>query len=220
MSSGISSAIARSGADFTSPRIAIRSPPRKRNEAFARTSLTTTFSSSINCWTRARLVSTMWLTRNWSSRLPASSTIAIRVLGNVSTRSESCARQEYRDRQRCGHKDAKTNCLLCVSVVKRLPRRLSRNSLEPRPEPPDQSAQHDQANRDQLRPGHDPAKHRAPSRIVAQELKEIARHAIKEEISSDHLPIELLPLQQPHQNKEIGQLDRRLEKLRRLKRNS
>src|SRR5208282_1174302 len=67
---------------------------------------------------------------------------------------------------------------------------------------------------------HDSAKHRTSSRIVAQELKKIARHAIQEEISRNHLAIEFLPLQQPHQNEEIGQLDSRLKKLGRLERYS
>src|SRR5580693_4040812 len=159
MSSGISSAIARSGVDFTSPRIAIRSPPRKRREAFARSSLTSTFSSLINCWTRARLVSTIWLTRNWSSRLPASSTVATKVLGNMSTRAERVHAKNTAivDHRR---KDSKSKCLLCLSVVKRdLPSSLRRKRLQPRAQPPDQPTQNDQANRDQLGPGHDPAKH-------------------------------------------------------------
>src|ERR1700685_2129036 len=106
-------------------------------------------------------------------------------------------------------------------VVKRdLSRSLRRNGLQPRTQPPDQPAEQDQSDRDQLRPCHDSAKHRPTSGIVAQELKKITRHTVQDEISRDDLPVELFPLQQPHQDEEIRQLDRRFKKLRRLQRNS
>ena len=75
-----------------------------------------------------------------------------------------------------------------------------------------------QANRDQLRPGHDSAKDLAAPGIVANEFQEIAGHAVENEVSRQHLPVEFLALEQPHQNEEIRQFDRRFEKLRGLKR--
>src|SRR5579863_6122111 len=90
-----------------------------------------------------------------------------------------------------------------------LPRRLRRNRLQPRPQPPDQP-----------RPRHDSTEHRASSGIVAQELKKIAGHAVKEKIGCEHLSVELFPFEQPHQEKEIRQLNRRLEKLRGFERNA
>src|SRR5580698_164681 len=97
MSSGSSSAIARRGCTLTSPRIEIRSPPRKCNEALAASLFTNTFSWLINCWTRARLVSAIWPAMDCVSRLPASAGFATKALGNVSTRDENSARSEYRD---------------------------------------------------------------------------------------------------------------------------
>src|SRR5580698_3669606 len=109
---------------------------------------------------------------------------------------------------------------LCLCGQGNLSRSLRRNGFQPRAQPPDQPAQHDQSDRDQLRASHDSAKYRSPPRIVANELQEITRNAIKEEVRGNHLAIELFPLEQPHQNEKIRQLNRRLKKLRRLQRNS
>src|ERR1700686_3796958 len=84
---------------------------------------------------------------------------------------------------------------LCEPCGERgLPRSVCRQSLHPRPQPPDQPAQHDQPNGDQLGAAHNAAEHRPASGIVAQELKEIAGHAIKEEVSPNYLSVELLVL--------------------------
>src|SRR5580704_18694590 len=91
MSSGISSAIARSGGSVGEPRTFTHSPPRNRDEALAAASLTKIFSSEIRCCTRARLVSASLPAKNWSRRLPASSAAARKVLGKSSI---DCRRRE------------------------------------------------------------------------------------------------------------------------------
>ena len=92
------------------------------------------------------------------------------------------------------------------------------NHSRGRLQPPDQAARDHEADRDQLRPSHDSAEDLAASGIVANEFQEIAGHAVENEIGGQHLSVELLALEKPHENEKIGQFDRGFEKLRRLKR--
>src|SRR5262249_46636725 len=134
---------------------------------------------------RARLVSAIWPARNWSRRLPASSLVVSRCLGNVSTRA--------------------------VQEQKTLSRSLRRNSLEPRPQPPDHPGHDDKPNRNQWRPGQEPTEHGASPGIIAQELQKISSYAVKEKISGKYLAIELFSFQHPHQDKKIRHPHRRFE---------
>src|SRR5271166_1983835 len=105
-----------------------------------------------------------------------------------------------------------------LAYLPRRPHRLRRNILSPRPQPPNEPAADHQPERNQLRPGHRPAKDRPAPRIVSQIFQEEPRYAIDEQERAKYLPIELPALQQPHQEEEVRQLDRRLEQLRRLQR--
>src|SRR6185369_15872052 len=67
---------------------------------------------------------------------------------------------------------------------------------------------------------HDSAEDLAASGIVTNEFQEIAGHAIENEIGRQHLSVELLAPEKPHQNEKVGQFDRRFEKLRRFQRYS
>ena len=89
----------------------------------------------------------------------------------------------------------------------------SRGGLGCAAQPQDAAANHQQDG-NQLGPRHHSTEDLAPSRIVAQEFQEVPRKTVQEEISSEDLAIELLPLEQPHEDKEIRQLDGSFEELR------
>src|SRR6476660_3309818 len=105
-------------------------------------------------------------------------------------------------------------------LTERLPRRGRRNRPGGRLQPPDESPGNHQTNGDQLGAGHDSAKYRAAPRIVAEEFQEIPGTTVEDEKGGQHLPVEFLALEQPHQNKEIRQFNRRFEKLRGFERYS
>src|ERR1039458_3437899 len=83
-------------------------------------------------------------------------------------------------------------------------------------QPPDQSPADDQQNRNQLRSRHQPAEDFAASRIVAQELDEVTLNPVQDHEAGPHLSIELLSLEQPHQQQEIEKLGCSLDQLRRF----
>src|ERR1700757_2039587 len=73
-------------------------------------------------------------------------------------------------------------------------------------EPPDDSAEKDENDGNQLRAGHETAEYGAAARIAAQEFEKVPRHAVQDQIGTDDLAIELLALEHPGEHEEVGEL--------------
>ena len=91
---------------------------------------------------------------------------------------------------------------------------LSLNCFRSRAQPPDQPSSEHQSDGNQLRAGHRSAEYSPSAGIITQELKEESGHTVDEHECADNLPIKFSPLQQPHQEEEIGQFYGGLEQLR------
>src|ERR1700740_2184778 len=222
---GISSGMARSGASFAGPITRTCSPPRKRREGLAVLPSTNTCPCSMSCCRRARLTSGILAARNWSRRVPACSTRTEKLSGDGPVKKKGSVLQPRRARARALADDQRltTN-----------DRRLKPGELAARHpglsawdgdglvhaalEPPDHATQNHQPNRDQLCPAHQPAKDRTAAGIATEEFQEEARHSIDNQVRAEHLAIELLALQHPHEQEEVCQLHREFKELGRLKR--
>ena len=83
-------------------------------------------------------------------------------------------------------------------------------------EPPDQAATDHQTDRDQLGTGHHSAEDFPSARVAAQKLDEVALDSVKDHETGKHLSIELLTLEQPHQENKIKKLGTGFDQLRRF----
>ncbi|SRR5579884_49612 len=81
---------------------------------------------------------------------------------------------------------------------------------------PHRSPSDDEQQRDELGRAHDAAEHRTAIRICAQELEEIARDAVQEEIGRRDLAFEVAVVEDPQKKKEDQKLGREFVNLRRV----
>ena len=80
-------------------------------------------------------------------------------------------------------------------------------------EPPDECAEEDEADGDELSSGHGAAEDGAAAGIAAQKLEEITGNSVEEKIGAEYLAVEFLTFEQPHQQEKVGQFDRGFKEL-------